>query len=309
MEFPEAFYKRVLDNINDGVYFVDASRKITLWNRAAERITGYTAEEVIGSSCADDILVHVDALGNSLCTGTCPLAKTLRDGCGNHGEVFLHHKDGHRLPVTVSISALRDADGNIVGAVETFRDNSARIMEKELLDSFRKAASIDALTELPNRRYLDMRLHTCLEELRRHNIPFGIIFADIDRFKDVNDNFGHGIGDDVLRMVAQTLASNVRGHDVAGRWGGEEFLIIVSHISEQNIPKLANKLRILVNNSFFKIGERRIQVTMTMGAVSAGKDDSEESLIAKADRLLYEGKNAGRNCVKSDILCVVNPEQ
>jgi len=309
MEFAADFYKNILDNINDGIYFVDASRTITYWNRAAERISGYSASEVVGSCCANDILVHVDDTGCHLCTSVCPLAKTLFDGDSRNGEVFLHHKQGHRVPVTVSISPIKDLEGQIIGAIEIFRDDSKHVIEKQLLDDLKKAASIDMLTDLPNRRLIDLRLRTCIDELHRHDIPFGLIFADIDRFKDINDTHGHKVGDNVLRMVAQTLGNNVRGHDLVGRWGGEEFMLIVSHITERNILKLANKLRMLVENSFFKMKDRKIYVTVTMGAVSARRDDTEESLIARADALLYKGKASGRNCVMSDIPDDIMPLQ
>lgn len=302
MEFAENFYKSILDNINDGIYFVDNSRTITYWNRAAERITGFSSSEVINSSCASDILVHVDDSGNHLCTHLCPLAKTLLDGNGRDGEVYLHHKLGHRVPVKIGISAIRDRMGAVIGAVEIFRDNTVRAVEKQLLDNFKKAASIDTLTELPNRRYIEMKLNNCFDELNRHGIPFGLIFADIDLFKNINDTYGHDVGDNVLRMVAQTLAGNIRAHDMVGRWGGEEFLLIVSHIAGYDMTKLASKLRMLVESSFFKVGESKISVTVTMGAAAARMEDTAGSLIARADRLLYRGKSSGRNCVISDDL-------
>jgi PAS domain-containing protein len=90
------FYETLLDNLYDGVYFVDRERRITFWNKAAERITGFAKREVLGKRCADNLLRHVDHRGNSLCEGACPLSHTLGDGLFRSDTVFLHHQDGHR---------------------------------------------------------------------------------------------------------------------------------------------------------------------------------------------------------------------
>ena len=127
------FYATLLDNLYDGVYFVDRERRITFWNKAAERITGFTQAEVLGKRCADNLLRHVDDRGNSLCEGACPLSYTLRDGQLRSASVFLHHKNGHRLPVAIGVAPITDNQQNIIGAVEIFRDNSATVAALEHL--------------------------------------------------------------------------------------------------------------------------------------------------------------------------------
>ena len=114
------FYQGLLDQISDGVYFVTLDRRITYWNGGAERITGYGAHEVLGHSCAEGILRHVDDAGHQLCVQGCPLLAVMKDGRPREARVYLHHKDGHRVPVTVKGQALRDSGGKIVGSVEVF---------------------------------------------------------------------------------------------------------------------------------------------------------------------------------------------
>ena len=97
----ENYYRDVLENLQAGVYFTDTHRRITYWNKGAENITGYSSEEVIGSSCMDNLLVHIDGKGNNLCTGKCPLSESIKDGRTREIRIFLHHKDGHRVPVWV----------------------------------------------------------------------------------------------------------------------------------------------------------------------------------------------------------------
>ncbi|HEX2620296.1 MAG TPA: PAS domain S-box protein, partial [Phototrophicaceae bacterium] len=117
------FYKDIIDNLYDGIYFVDRDRVITYWNKGAERITGYSADQTVGHACRDNLLNHVTANGIELCLTNCPLAAVMQDGHEREAEVFLHHKDGHRMPVVVRATAMRDGEGNIVGAIETFSSN------------------------------------------------------------------------------------------------------------------------------------------------------------------------------------------
>ncbi len=301
MIFNEQFYRNLLDSVDVGIYFVDKYRQIVYWNNGAERITGYSARDVLSHSCADNILVHVDDEGNSLCSGMCPLACTVSDGAEHRAEVYLHHKNGHRVPVSITVSPIRDEQGAVIGAVETFRDNSTELARKEVLKEWEKAASLDALTGLPNRRLLETKLMASFEELKRHGLPFGIIFADIDQFKYINDTYGHVSGDEVLRMVARTLSGNVRAYDLVGRWGGEEFLLVICHIQGDTIVNMANKLRALVGNSFLEHDGHKVSVTITMGVTMAHPEESIESLVKRADGFMYAGKMSGRNCVTHDI--------
>jgi len=297
MRLNEAFMWSFLENHCDGVYITDSDRRIVFWNREAERISGYTAAEVTGSCCAENILIHVDEQGQALCTLACPLKHAMSDGESRRAEVFLHHKQGHRVPVTVCVTPIRDELGQVIGAAEVFHDNAACQAEQEIIAELSRAALIDQLTGLPNRRHIGMRLAESLEQLKRYGLPFGIIFADIDHFKRINDTYGHVVGDEVLRMVSQTLGANIRASDLAGRWGGEEFLIIIRQATPSALAKIAEKLRMLVQNSGLHHEQRFIRVSITMGAAVAREDEDFSALIERADALLYQGKAAGRNRV------------
>src|SRR5512138_75759 len=149
------FYKDIIDNLYDGVYFVDRDRTITYWNKGAERITGYPAGQTIGHSCRDNLLNHVTANGVPLCLEHCPLAAVMQDGREREAEVYLHHADGHRVPVIIRGTALRDEAGNIIGAVESFSNNSNLIGTRRKLRDLRYAAMTDPLTGIGNRRLLE----------------------------------------------------------------------------------------------------------------------------------------------------------
>jgi len=158
-------------------------------------------------------------------------------------------------------------------------------------------ALLDPLTELANRRYIELNIQTKLDEMRRYGRPFGILFMDIDHFKKVNDLHGHDIGDKVLIMVSNTFIKNVRASDIVGRWGGEEFLAIIPNINEEQLLFTANKLRVLVEQSGFSLDSGIVQVTVSIGATLAQPKDTTETLLERADKLLYYSKATGRNRV------------
>jgi len=288
-------YGRLVDNLNDGLYIVDRDRVIQYWNKAAERISGFTAAEVIGKSCAGNILTHVDCDGNSLCSGMCPLAKTIAGGGARTADIYLHHKNGHRVPVTVRTSVLTDETGSIIGGAELFTDinnfETINLRVKEL----EEMAMIDNLTRLANRNCIERELFVRFEEINRLGISFGFLFMDIDHFKIFNDTYGHDVGDRVLKFVADTLVINSRPFDLIGRWGGEEFIGIIRNVGRQQLEDHGNRLRTLVETSYIQNESNTLHVSISMGATLVCNTDSMDTLIKRADMLLYESKLAGRN--------------
>ena len=290
------FSKTILENLYDGVYFVDCDRKILYWNKGAENITGYTSSEVIGKRCSDNI-THVDDSGVQLCMTTCPLAKTVADSVPREMNLYIRHKKGHRVPVLTRTTPLRDSLGLVIGAVEIFNDNSPKLVITQRIKELEKMALLDPLTELANRRYLELNMQTKLDEMRRYGRLLGILFMDIDHFKKTNDIHGHDIGDKVLIMVSNTFIKNVRASDIVGRWGGEEFLAIIPNINEEQLYFTANKLRVLVEQSGFSLDSGIVQVTVSIGATLAQPKDTTKTLLERADKLLYYSKATGRNRV------------
>jgi diguanylate cyclase (GGDEF)-like protein/PAS domain S-box-containing protein len=294
------FYKDIIDNLYDGVYFVDRERVITYWNRGAERITGYTGQQVMGRSCRDNILNHVTADGKQLCQDGCPLAACMLDGREREADVFLHHADGHRVPVLVRAAPLRDADGNITGAVETFSSDMGITTVRRELRELRRTVQTDMLTGIGNRRYLQRRLRGAVAELEQQaSIMTALLFIDIDDFKAFNDNYGHAVGDKILKTIASTLRHNLRDTDVVGRWGGDEFLAILYDMtSADELRSVAEKLRVLVELSGLVLGGRTLTATITVGATSFRPTDTPETVVRRADELMYQAKQAGGNRVQ-----------
>lgn len=289
-------YSEILDNISDGVYFVDHERRITYWNKSAERITGFDSSEVVGKRCSDNILMHVDDEGTNLCGGLCPLAKSISEGAKCKKEIYLNHKNGHRLSIFVNVYPIKDSNGKITGAIEIFNETKLKNINEQI-EELKSLALLDPLTGIGNRRHAEINLQSRLDELQRYDWPFGVLFIDIDRFKDVNDTYGHDIGDKILKMVAKTLQNSLRSFDFLGRWGGEEFVAIVMNIDKELLLSIADKCRILVEKSILHTEQDDIKVTVSIGATMAQIEDSIDILIKRADKLMYQCKVSGRNRV------------
>ncbi len=285
----------LLNNLADGVYFTDLEGRITYWNKGAQQLSGYSESEVMGKMCSENILMHMDTTGRLLCLSTCPLRDAMQDGQPREAEIYMHHKNGSRISIHVWVAPLKDDAGRIIGAVEAFSDNTAKTQMAEKLSQMEQLALLDPLTSLPNRRYLDSYIYSCLEEFQRGGWNFGILYMDVDDFKSINDRFGHETGDLVLKMVARTLDANSRYFDVVGRWGGEEFIAVIHNVNERSLTESAERLRTLVEqSSLTEYGS--LHVTISIGGSPAGEGDTAETVLNRADANLYKAKQSGKNC-------------
>lgn len=289
--------EEVISNLYEGVYIVDHHRKIVFWNAGSEYITGYKAEEVLNKHCYNNILKHVDKAGNQLCIHGCPLKDTLSTGNINENEVFLQHKSGYRVPISIKTFPLYDDNNQIIAAVEVFTDIKFKEEHLKENEELKRLVRFDELTNLYNRRYLNFLLTQSYEEAKQFNERFSILFIDIDHFKDVNDQYGHDVGDDILIMVANTLKSNMRPNDVVGRWGGEEFIAIIKTNNENILYDIAEKLRKLTNHSHLNHNNQPIQVSISIGGALYQSGESVKELIQRADKKMYISKMNGRNQV------------
>lgn len=292
------FMNTLMDSLFEGAYYVDADNKILCWNQAAERISSYSSEQVVGKRCADNLLCHVDGQGNQLCLSGCPLKSTLTDGLNRQADAFLHHRDGHRVPVQIRVTPVRAEDGQIIGAVEFFMEKKPKRKMVQELERLRNEVFKDELTQIANRKFVLLQMRRHLQELNSLHIPLGVMMVDIDHFKAVNDNYGHNIGDRVLAMVAKTIELSLREFDTVARWGGEEFVALLPGISPEDMKKVSERIRVQIESSWLDLREKKnLQVTVSMGCVLAAIGEKEETLIERADKKMYLAKQQGRNRV------------
>jgi diguanylate cyclase (GGDEF)-like protein/PAS domain S-box-containing protein len=299
LDLPDAeFRARLLDCLYDGVYFVDRHRTITYWNRGAEELTGFKAEEIVGTQCPDDLLMHADGTGRHLCTDGCPLVDAIARGCNTEHDLTLRHKAGHRVPVRVRVAPIRNEKGEFIGAVEVFSDSTHLKAVERRAGEMETLAFRDPLTSLPNRRFSSLKVEQALEEVRQFGRQYGLIMVDVDRFKCINDRWGHRTGDIVLIALANLLTESVRPADTVGRWGGEEFLILIADVTAPSFCDLAARCCALVAERPVQADQASIPLTISAGATLLHAADTAESAVQRADRLMYQSKVSGRNQVR-----------
>jgi two-component system, cell cycle response regulator len=172
----------------------------------------------------------------------------------------------------------------------------ASLRTKYLMDLLARKAMIDGLSGLWNRAYLDARLEAEMSLALRTGRPIACIMLDVDKFKMVNDRFGHPFGDEVLRMVATTLGNGCRAEDIVCRYGGEEFAVLLPNTPAQAAVELAERLRIAIESEPFQFKNTPVKVTASFGVAGLRTDDPR-SIIEAADAALYVAKHSGRNRV------------
>jgi two-component system cell cycle response regulator len=239
---------------------------------------GLNGHEVLAHLKADEELRSIPVVFLTGKTGTDDIVAGLRSGAQDYlKKPFETAELIARVGAAVRTKLLQDK----------LRDQSAE---------FERVSRTDALTGLYNRRHLEERLREADSAAVRHSRQLSVVMVDIDHFKRVNDTEGHQGGDDVLREFTRRLQAEVRGEDVAGRWGGEEFLVILPETDIEGAMTLAERIRASVANEAFAHGEHRFVVTMSAGCASGLPGDIDE-LVRRADTALYRAKAEGRNGV------------
>lgn len=245
------------------------------------RVSGYTKEELLGHNMS--IIRHPDTPRGVFDD----LWKHLNQGEPWLGEIQNYTKESKSYWLEQTIIPILDTEGNI----KSFMSIGVDITAKKALENM---AILDSLTNIFNRRKLDQCLKKALVEARTSAQPLSLLLIDIDFFKRVNDTYGHPIGDKVLQELATLIQQASRSNDCFGRFGGEEFMMILPNCTYDEAISQAERLRGLVyHHSFETIGS----LSISIGIGSLGEHDSVESLVDKSDHALYEAKRAGRNRV------------
>jgi diguanylate cyclase (GGDEF)-like protein len=239
----------------------------------------------------------VDAGGVNVCREKCPVTQSLQDGAPRALDVYLLHKEGFRMPATLRIIPVFDDAGRVLGAVETFSDAAPKVTLPLGLAELEKMGLVDSETGIPSKQYLDMTLATRLQEFQKYGLSFGLIYADIDNFGKILERHGRFNAGKIVRTVARTLHKNVRYFDVVGRWSTEEFLVVLLNIDEGRLDIVANKLRLLVAESYITTETGMLNASVSMGASLVLRFDTVESLVKRGEQLMMHSKWLGKNRV------------
>lgn len=196
---------------------------------------------------------------------------------------------------------LREHASNAQSQIQTAALVEERSRLKQENQALQAQAMYDGLTGLYNRKYFDEALQRDSNRAQRQSTPLGVIFADVDRFKSLNDTYGHAIGDFVLKEIAQRFRETIRATDIVARYGGEELVVLVYQPTEKGVETLANRIRERIADEPFLYDQLRLEVTCSLGAAVAipdrGAHDIGRQLVAAADEAMYAAKHGGRNRV------------
>lgn len=290
----------ITENTQDIVWQIDDEGRFTYVNSADERLRGFPRDKVVGCLFRDLLTPAGQAAFDRA------LAQAGQEAGLGGGpmrlEVEMRCKEGGTFWAEINAAPFHGPDGKVSGYIGVTRDATQRRKASEAL---REQTIRDPLTGLFNRRFLDESLDREIARARRDNRPLALLMIDIDRFKQLNDTYGHPAGDGVIRRVGELVRSRARSGDLPCRYGGEEFLLVLPDITLGTAVERADEWRTAIANDWTVIGENAFAVTVSIGvAVFPGHGDSREALIEAVDQALYAAKRNGRNRVE-----VAFPEQ
>jgi len=294
------FLQNVIDCAADPVMAIGTDYTILLMNRAAAEMLQVSPDLVSLDSekCYAFFFNRTEPCNDE--RFPCPVREVLRQ---QQPVTLVHqsyHGNGINNTYEIEASPLRDEDGNIYGIIEVARNITDRLrVERELRESqsrLYRLAHHDALTGLPNRLLFEDRLEQVILKARRNKTKVGILFLDLDRFKQINDTLGHDVGDELLIAVAQRLQKQCRQSDTVARLGGDEFVFILDNLRDRAGAEVVARKIIAAMEEPVKIHGHELHISTSIGiAIYPDDADDIESVIKKADLALYQAKESGRN--------------
>jgi diguanylate cyclase (GGDEF)-like protein/PAS domain S-box-containing protein len=282
------------DNTPLAVIEWDRDMRVSRWSGQAEAVFGWSAQEALGRSLAAWRLVFEDDAG-----AVDRMVDRLFEGAGTHATILNrnYRKDGSVIWVEWHNSALRDDAGRVISLLWLAQDVSSRIQAEERLQFM---ATHDGLTGLPNRVLLTERLKSAIARGQRFQRSVAVMFLDLDHFKDVNDSFGHRVGDELLKDLARRIRATLRQSDLLVRISGDEFVIVLEDLADGEGPeRVAQKILDDVMRPF-RIEDNEVQVSASLGfAMFPDDGEDPDTLLRNADAAMYHAKELGRNSFRS----------
>jgi diguanylate cyclase (GGDEF)-like protein/PAS domain S-box-containing protein len=284
-----SLFKAALESSYDSVLITDTDLDhptIVYANPAFCEMTGYTAEEIIGETPA---ILQGERTDHDV---TRRLREALEAGRTFEGRTVNYRKNGEPFHIEWRTSPVVDDEGRVTHYIAIQRDVTDQIRQ---LRRLRRLAEIDGLTRLYAREAGETELADEAARARRKDEPLSVILLDIDHFKQINDQYGHALGDQVLQRIAARIDQRVRGQDLAIRWGGEEFVVALRNTPLDGARKVAESLRQQLASTGF---HHNVEITISAGVAEMRRGESVDEIVARADEAMYAAKSAGRDRVE-----------
>jgi diguanylate cyclase (GGDEF)-like protein/PAS domain S-box-containing protein len=279
-----------LDSIGDAVITTDIAGDITYLNPVAESMTGWSQRAAAGRPLPE-VLRIIDSQSREPALNPLAMAMLHNKTVGLSANCVMIRRDGHESAIEDTAAPIRDPAGRVIGAVIVFHDvGVARALSMRM--SY--LAQHDFLTELPNRMLFNDRLTQAISAAHRNTKSLAVLFMDVDRFKRVNDSLGHAAGDQLLQSIARRLVAGVRNSDTVSRYGGDEFVILLSEVAHaRDVVIIARKV-VAALDPPHRFADRDLRVTVSVGiSVYPGDGTDAETLLKNADMALIRAKTRG----------------
>jgi diguanylate cyclase (GGDEF)-like protein/PAS domain S-box-containing protein len=288
----QGWLSTILQDIGEGVIATERFGNVTFMNSVAEKLTGWGQSDSIGKSLGS-VLHLVDEDTGKLVRVSIPELLSNKAPSPFNGNIQIVNFV-EKTPVEVTYTAIRDDKDNVGGLVLVLHDLTER---KRYEEKLRYNAVTDHLTALPNRFLFFDRLNMALAQAQRDFQKLAVIMLDLDEFKKVNDTYGHNIGDQLLKGVADRLLNMFRKGDTIARWGGDEFILLLPEIRQADAARNVAERILHSFNKPFEFDGLKISITSSIGVALFSEDGPDaDTLIKNADIAMYHAKDAGRNC-------------
>jgi diguanylate cyclase (GGDEF)-like protein/PAS domain S-box-containing protein len=286
-------YRDILDALQIGVSVLDVQKQIIFWSDGAEHITGYSRIDVLGHSCTSSILQHCDQASCEMCGEKCPLAAVLHDAKPVEATTFIHHKEGHRIPVYAWAIPLRDKHGSIIGIIQTFEEESAANSPHLNDRSMRERGSLDETTGLPNQAMMQSHLRETVGRFVELQVPFSVICVEPREIGQFRARCGQEAGNCILQVLARTLRNTVWSTDYVGCWTEGRFLVILSGCGEVALRAVAGRIMRMMASATIKWWGEELSVKVALGRTCAVEGDTIKSVLERAQRVQHDEEIAG----------------
>jgi len=287
--------RAALESLQTGVCMVDRHRKISFWNDGAESITGYLRQEVLGRFCGEILLVKYRQNKAAICEHSCPLVIAMRDGKVREARVYLHHKSGYAVPVCLRAVPIRDSQGHVLGAVESFVERSSISPRRHPYGAPSIGQGRDAITQLPDHSFTKSHLVGLLKFASEHLIPFGLLCVQVNHLDALTATHGLDAAEGILNVVAHTLRNSLDPLDFLGRWEEDRFLAVISNCGNDNLVLTAERLKWLAQSSEIMWWGDQLSVTVSVGGTVLKPGEPMELLLERTANALQQAAEQGGN--------------
>ncbi|MFK7770281.1 MAG: diguanylate cyclase [Mariniblastus sp.] len=295
---PDLFRQCLMDNLRDGIVFVDSNCRIMVWSQTVEVMTGLSTAKVEGVSLCPSLLGLTDENGNEIPDDENPLLTCFRSRKKINGNFRLVGRSGREVKVELTILPVMAECETLQGAVVLVHDSSVQIdLQRQLRDLY-EFSMLDPLTQVANRAEFERVMDEYVRAGNSSDFKFSLIVCDIDYFKQINDNYNHHIGDQALISFASLLKKFVRSHDVVARYGGEEFVILCANCDLSSAMQRAEEIRVTLTRTPQQMLDGKC-ITASFGVSQYSAGDTATDFFVQADTALLRAKELGRNRVVS----------